>query len=409
LARCPIPSPSVKTTAVSTFRPRNLDGGIGAFFNLISCVASGGSYTGFKTDQCDYANGWGAAIGNFFANLFGSDGNNSNSSTDGPETVTADTTYANGTTATASITIAADGSGGTAWYTVYPPCDLSSGGGGGSLGQSFTPDGGINPGSTGDLSNPCPAATTTWVTFPIPPDPPVIRTDSLTIHFPCATSLIVNQLATIANYSTWIAPFTTIKKPDLIWQNGSLPWNAPIPNSTLTSYQLGSTAYFGRSATITLNTNMLQNSSQLLIAAAAIHETLHAYLNYNVQTAVGGFPQPQGYNPAGPWLYALDTWALVNGLPGNYADHYQMLNDYFTQAVAILAAWDNNAHTTKVYAEAMLYGLGNGTDGTPAQQALLQTEYNSLLTQYGITAANLNDFNLNNLNSTLNKLPTTGC
>jgi hypothetical protein len=48
-----------------------------------------------------------------------------------------------------------------------------------------------------------------------------------------------------------------------------------------------------------------------------------------------------------------------------------------SQAITALAEWDNNSHTTKEYAEAMLYGLNNATDGPPAQQALLNTEYNS--------------------------------
>ncbi|MDB5008301.1 MAG: hypothetical protein JWP45_2694 [Mucilaginibacter sp.] len=151
---------------------------------------------------------------------------------------------------------------------------------------------------------------------------------------------------------------------------------------------------------------MLQNSSQLLIAAA-IHETLHAYINYNIVTSVGGFPT--SYNPDGNWFYSLDTWALINGLPSNYKDHYQMLSDYFDKAVTALASWDNNAHSTKEYQEAMLYGLDNGTDGTPTQQSLLQTEFNKILTKDTITTTGLDIFNKTNLNSVSNKLPTSGC
>lgn len=86
-----------------------------------------------------------------------------------------------------------------------------------------------------------------------------------------------------------------------------------------------------------------------------------------------------------------------------------MLDDYFDKATAILAQFDNNAHTTKDYRMAMLFGLDNATDGNASQKATLQTEFNSLLTKYNITSTDLNNFNSNNLNSTTNKLPTSGC
>jgi len=141
-----------------------------------------------------------------------------------------------------------------------------------------------------------------------------------------------------------------------------------------------------------------------LIAAAAIHETLHAYINYNIQTVVQGFP-PYNTSMPGMWASSIQAFIAINGLPSNYSDHYQMLDDYFDKSVAILAAWDNNAHSTNDYVKAMLFGLDNGTDGTPTQQAELQTEFNSILTRYGITSQDLTTFNHANLNSTSEKLP----
>src|SRR5665213_259049 len=216
-----------------------------------------------------------------------------------------------------------------------------------------------------------------------------IKTDSLAKHFPCAVALVINNLAGCGVYSSFVQAFTTSRKPDLTWQDSTLAW-AGTGSGT---FELGKTAYDGRSAIITLNTSMLQNSSLLLIEAAAVHETLHAYINYNIETAVGGFQQ--GYNPAGTWFYAIDTWATINGLPTNYRDHYEMLSDYFNQAVTALAQLNNYAHTTLQYEEAMLYGLNNsnGPSVTPAQQALLQTEFNNLLSLYGISASDLNGFN----------------
>jgi hypothetical protein len=287
-------------------------------------------------------------------------------------------------------------------------------GGGGGSGTGT--GGGGTPGNPGcppvvneSINNDSYTVNSVPCDVPKPPtQPPVIATiivDSLKKHFPCAVALIINKLAQIGVYSNLTQAFTTTKKPNLIWQDAILLWNVPVPNSTQKTYQLGNTGYDGRSATITLNTSMLKNSTKLMIASAAIHETLHAFINYNVQSAVGGF------NTNGSWLYALDTWATVNGLPGNYSDHYQMLTDYFSQAVTALKAWDSGAHTDEQYEMTMLYGLDNANDGTAAQKALLQQEYNNLLTKYGITASALSDYWKTQLTptSSTDQLPTSGC
>jgi hypothetical protein len=252
--------------------------------------------------------------------------------------------------------------------------------------------------------------------FPPPTDEEIpcadeqeIIIDSLKKNFPCAVKLILDKLMQNPTYNNFALPFTSTKKPDLKWENGTLPWNSAAPNSSGNTYVLGRTDYTDRSATITLNTSMLNNSSQLLITAAAIHETLHAYINYNIVTAVSGLLPPPNYDSNGSWIYSLNTWAMVNGLPANYVDHYQMLNDYFSKSVGILSSLDNNQHTPKEYAMAMLYGMDNVVSGDAAQQALLQTEYNSLLTKYGITSSDKDSFNRANLNSASNKLPKTGC
>jgi hypothetical protein len=236
-----------------------------------------------------------------------------------------------------------------------------------------------------------------------------ILEDSLKKHFPCASKLIVDSLSKIQAYADFVAPFATNIKPDLIWQDGALPWNTPVPNSTNVTNYLGQTSSNGRSSTITLNTNMLQQSSQLLIAATAIHETLHAYINYLVETNVN-FSPPALYNSSQSWLVSLDYWVLMYGLPTNYRDHYDMLSDYFSKAVEILKAWDHNGHTDKEYQMAMLYGLDtNDFLALPAgSPGSLSVEYNNILTKYQITPADLDAFWRSQLNSTNNKLPT-GC
>ena len=100
---------------------------------------------------------------------------------------------------------------------------------------------------------------------------------------------------------------------------------------------------------------------------------------------------------------------LSLSISSNYSNHLDMMTDYFNKAVATLKNWDNGAHTDKEYRMATLFGLDNAKDGTSAQQAELQSEFNSLLIKYGITSNDLNNFNINNLNANSNKLPTSGC
>jgi hypothetical protein len=228
----------------------------------------------------------------------------------------------------------------------------------------------------------------------------------LKLHFPCAKVLILNKLLADTSYVDIAGMFMTPKKPDLVFTDGALPWNASG------TYQLGETipssVSTSTSQTIMLNTSMLQNSSQLLIAAAMIHETLHAVINYNITTAAINYAS--GYNTLGTWVYGIDSWLTINGLPANYSGHYEMISAFFDKAVGMLAKWDNNAHTTKEYQMTMLYGLDNAQDGTQVQKDSLNSVYNKLLSKDGITSSDLNTYYTNNLNaSSAQKLPTSGC
>ena len=320
---------------------------------------------------------------------------------------------------------------------VYVPTGGGGGGGGNGgdgsgtvTGSPFDPCAGahaVSPGKTAvnstkqvNIVDPNPPWGSPDPGFP-PPEPPssnpctvnsntpfTIKTDSLAKHFPCAVKLIINNLGECGVYTNLVAAFTKTSKPDLTWQDGALSWST----SSSGTFELGHTSLdptsgIGQSSIITLNSSMLKNSSRLLIAAAAIHETLHAYINYSVNTGVDGITH--GYPTGDSWFYGIDTWIALNGLPPNYSNHLDMIADYFDKAVTALKTWDNGAHTDKEYQMATLFGLDNGRDGTSAQQAQLQTEFNSLLTKYSITAADLNTFNITNLNATIDKLPTSGC
>ena len=136
-----------------------------------------------------------------------------------------------------------------------------------------------------------------------------INIDSLFKHFPCAVALIINNLGECGTYSELVQPFMSdgMGQPNLTWTNGPLTWNQTDPNGGI-SNSLGETSTIGNtySATITLNTNMLQNSSKLLIASAAIHETLHAVINYKLKIA--GYNVADGNVTLGSWLFGIDSW-----------------------------------------------------------------------------------------------------
>jgi hypothetical protein len=302
----------------------------------------------------------------------------------------------------------------------------ASGGGGGGGGTTPNPPGDYNPCNNGPVAVASikngirlnllpPSDCDPRPTQPpvVPEEPPIftlrINTDSLSKNFPCATKLILNKLIQDPNYFTWIAPFSSNIKPDIVWKNGPLAWNSSnplLPGST-TTYMLGATSTIGRSAEIILNNNMLQNSSQLFIASAVIHETLHAFINYNIRTYVDGFKVPSNYSSSKPWLYSLNVWAIMDGLPSNYRDHDHMMNDYFDKGIAILKKWDNNGHTDKEYAMTMLYGLDTGD--FPVMQSSLAQTYTNLMTRYNITNSDLQTFWMSNLKSANNKLPISGC
>jgi len=248
-----------------------------------------------------------------------------------------------------------------------------------------------------------------------PPPPPrvTIVVDSLKSKYPCAVKLILDKLLYMQSYGDFVEPFCGTQKPDLYWDAKRLPWNQSNVNGTQT-FQLGEeiaspTSRLGLSRDIYLNASALDNSSQLLISAAVIHETLHAYIGYNISIADNNVQNH--YNDYGTWFGALDAFYSIRNLPPNYSGHYQMLTDYFNKATGILSSWDNNSHTPKEYAMAMLYGLNTTDPNCPADvKARLNNIFTSVMTTYSITLSDLNTFNINNLNATSsNKLPTTGC
>jgi hypothetical protein len=232
----------------------------------------------------------------------------------------------------------------------------------------------------------------------------IIKTDSLKAKFPCAAKLIVDSLLKIQGYSELLAPFI----------NGNYSSTATLNATNAHTYTLGVTEVVNQefSANVYLNKRMLENSSQLLIASTAIHESLHALANYNIKMAY--YSYKDSTMDLGSWMYGLDSWYALNGLPSNFSNHYEMLDFYFNKAVDVLKAWDHDAHTLKEYQMATLFGLDNAdlpiNTQNQARIDLLNKEYNDLLVKKGITKNELNTFWQLQLNATANeKLPQSGC
>lgn len=154
---------------------------------------------------------------------------------------------------------------------------------------------------------------------------------------------------------------------------------------------------------------MLRNSSQLLIAATVVHETLHAYIKYNIATAQYNYGNYDQDN----WMVALNNFYLMSNLPANYSNHTMMLEDYFEKSIAVLEAWNAKQgfiYSMKEMRMAMLYGLNSYEPGTSqAQINTINAAFEAVKTKHGITTSDLNTFNQTNLIATTKKLPTTGC
>jgi len=76
--------------------------------------------------------------------------------------------------------------------------------------------------------------------------------------------VIIDTLKGIPACASLVAPFVGSINPNLVWQDGSLPWNEnpqTVNGTTSSLYQLGDTQANGFGSTITLNSSMLQNSS----------------------------------------------------------------------------------------------------------------------------------------------------
>jgi|GEM_PF-1946553 len=236
-----------------------------------------------------------------------------------------------------------------------------------------------------------------------------IAKDSLAAKSPCAKVKILDELETIKGYNKMVEPF--LQKglmPTITWNANTQPWTSSNYSGGTTN--ISSSSGLGMSSDINLNISMLQSSSQLLIAAVAIHETYHAYVNYmfanNVDVTLINKSQPNYM--AGLYQYIQYE---KTGSSNNYTDHYNMLTSQYDNMTDILFAYGKGSYTMDECRKALLFGMNNpGPDPEFGQAQFINQAYTDLLNKYGYTATDVNDFQLSQINAPANKkLPTSGC
>jgi len=221
---------------------------------------------------------------------------------------------------------------------------------------------------------------------------------NLANDFPC-TDKIINMLMNIKEFCTFINPFLGTK-PTITWRTADLPWGVLNGgNSPGLYYALGNTqadATNAFSAIITLNKQILTNSSQLLVTATIIHETLHAYINYTLRHKAV-FPPENWATSVDKYYYDL---YVAQGNASNMSQHVYSMTYLFAQALTALKAADNQQHTEKECAMALLYGMDNyGDDKDPSDQIFIDQVYQTIKSQFNITDIDLSKFYINNLNA----------
>jgi hypothetical protein len=266
-----------------------------------------------------------------------------------------------------------------------------------------------------------------YVYFPDPPEPtnpqgpggdggidgsiPFIDIDkrSMTTKYPCATKLVLDELEKLPFYNKMVLPFMQNgTKPTISWDAVQMPWGAGAV------YQGGQTqsltSGLGASSAITLNSTMIDNASQLLVSAVAIHETYHAYINYMFAFDIS----PSLYSKSQPsYMAGLYQYILYsNNGGGNYIDHYNMLTSQFDNFTNLLYDLGKGSYSMDECRMAMLFGM-NSPEPNPefGQAQFIATAYNDLLSKYGYTPQSIAQFNSAQINSvTENKqIPYTGC
>lgn len=260
-----------------------------------------------------------------------------------------------------------------------------------------------------------------------------ILKDSLTKYYPCMVQKVLNELNGNQTYVKLIQPFANINLPD-----GSQFKIQGVPKLIFgfsdqeyggsgTTYQLGQTGripptYAGYSSKIEFNSRAIENASTLFMQATAVHEVAHAYANFYI--TAGKYNKPIDTMRYSTWamdIVNFESMARSESSAGNYVDHSLFLEYYVDNFIKVLKEINGSAYTDKEYQMAAIYGLdnpgprtynylGESLDLYAIYKSKLEKSYKAILTRFGITESERDDFYRKNLiNVTSDKKIGTNC
>lgn len=220
------------------------------------------------------------------------------------------------------------------------------------------------------------------------------------------------------SFKSLIDPFRQgiVGSPDLIWKRTTdhMSWGNGLYNY---AYTKTDACVYNRNVEINFNTDALNSTSELMVAATIIHESVHAYTSYYLKSLKNEYMAEQEETISEFWLSsALELINLNNqfDLNPNYRDHLVMMtgSNIFTTMLVILKAWGGDNYTDNEYLMASMNGLNNagqllGQNVTTSQVDEVNQMFDSLLNSLGITQAQFNSFinGQNNKTEQNGKLP----
>ncbi|MFP5081568.1 hypothetical protein [Pedobacter sp. JCM 36344] len=235
--------------------------------------------------------------------------------------------------------------------------------------------------------------------------------DSLKAKFPCVVKVVLSRLLTLNAFRNLSQPFSGFSKPTITYDSKSMSWGqANRYENGITTRSPGSLS--GASSTVYLNSHMLNNASEILVAATFIHEIVHANTRYffafKEETSPNFFaPDYSNFLQA---LYAYNLFSL-NG-DTNFASHYNMMTIQFDKMVNMLVEYGGKVNGVDRYSlqdarKAMLVGMDQlGTNPTLMEANVLGAAYNNLLDRFTISHADMNTYFVSQINAALaNKIP----
>lgn len=228
-------------------------------------------------------------------------------------------------------------------------------------------------------------------------------------EYPCVQQ-IIKQLEKFQSFKSLTDPFRQNNisgSPTLTWGHTTSQMNWGSGTYSY-GYTKTSSSVYDRDVEIYLNTEALNNTSELMVASTIIHESIHAYTSYYLKSLRNEYLEETGETISKFWLSS--TLELINltdqyDSNANYRDHLAMLSggDIFVMMFNILKAWGGNEYTDDEYLMASMNGLNNagqlmGQDVTTAQKNEVEQTFNNLLNALNITKSQFNAF-INEQNS----------